>query len=290
MCINAVYDYDYFYRLFRIWDIVDSYNEHLPLTLLNRFLQLYNLEIVLIGKMTMIPFHIYGLYVIVPSQIEHQLNLLIQIDYQNHIEQHVDNRKEGIMTSIIIKSDKTDMTFIDKCHILNCILYPQHDNESSMIDKYIHATQAKNNWDKYHSQFYDTLKTGILLDSNIGIFLVTKIEINGLLRFLTKVYPMFTFIIDEQTPSIIQDIAFESMSGMLQGNVDMRFELDHQLTKNEWSEIEMIIGTHPNRQLYYTSCFWCETHKTWEISGRINEKQYNYETDSSQNVINIIAK
>ena len=169
------------------------------------------------------------------------------------------------MTAIIIRSNNTDLNIFDKQKILDNILFTSNINELTKIEKYIHATQPRNKWEQIANIFYSELATEVFSNSDIALFTVSAVNLNGLLQFLSKIYPTLQFEMKDTLPTEINQLLSDIISVINQGNMDLRVEIDNKLSIDDWEFIESQIKDHPKRHMYDMTCFWCDTHETWEF-------------------------
>lgn len=170
------------------------------------------------------------------------------------------------MKAIIIRSENTDLNIFDKQKILDNILFTSNVNELTKIKKYIQATQPHNEWERIANIFYSELTTELLSNSDIALFTVSAVNINGLLQFLSKIYPTLQFEMIDTFPTEINQLLSDIISVINQGNVDLRVEIDNKLSIDDWKFIQSQIKDHPKRHMYDMACFWCDIHETWEFN------------------------
>ena len=170
------------------------------------------------------------------------------------------------MKAIIIRSENTDLNIFDKQKILDNILFTSNVNELTKIKKYIQATQPHNEWEQIANIFYSELTKELLSNSDIALFTVSAVNINGLLQFLSKIYPTLQFEMIDTFPTEINQLLSDIISVINQGNVDLRVEIDNKLSIEDWKFIQSQIKDHPKRHMYDMACLWCDIHETWEFS------------------------
>ena len=141
------------------------------------------------------------------------------------------------MTAIIIRSNNTDLNIFDKQKILDNILFTSNVNELTKIEKYIHATQPRNKWEQIANIFYSELATEVFSNSDIALFTVSAVNINGLLKFLSKIYPTLKFEMIDTFPAEINQLLSDIISVINQGNVDLRVEINNKLSIDDWKFI-----------------------------------------------------
>ncbi len=141
------------------------------------------------------------------------------------------------MTAIIIRSDNTDLNIFDKQKILSNILFASNVNELTKIKKYIHATQPHNEWEQIANIFYSELTMELLSNSDIALFTVSAVNINGLRQFLSKIYPTLQFEIVDTFPTKINQLLCDIITVINQGSVGLRVDIGNKLSIDDWEFI-----------------------------------------------------